>query len=227
VYTLVAFEDNVLVEYSQHTGNFIQISRLLLQELVGEPNGKASVSKSNNDFHFVIHDGLVFMCMTQDKFSIGKSFAYLNEIKTNFIAQYEGEWENAKPLEMNNSFSRFLKSKKAHYESAQGDLIGQINQEIADTNKTVLNNLEKVLDRGAKIEILMEKTEQLDNLSLTMVTRTRDLKHKLWLRNVKLGIAIACVAVILILIAIGIGCSKNGFLDRCIKPRTNHNATHI
>eukprot|EP01129_Flabellula_baltica_P012981 TRINITY_DN5960_c0_g1_i1.p1 TRINITY_DN5960_c0_g1~~TRINITY_DN5960_c0_g1_i1.p1 ORF type:complete len:165 (-),score=32.57 TRINITY_DN5960_c0_g1_i1:8-502(-) len=164
------------------------------------------------------------MVMAKTGFSVSKSYAFLADVMNQFIQQYDGEWEDASPLEMNNSFSRYMANKKAFYETATSDKIGQVNKQLEDTKQIILSNLEKVLERGASIEILLDKTSEMENLSFTMADRSKKLKNALWWRNAKLTIAIVVIVIIIILILVSIGCSQTGFLDLCFPPNTNTTA---
>ena len=59
-----------------------------------------------------------------------------------------------------------------------------------------MQNLERVLQRGEKIELLVQKTEELQANSQEFRKVSTDLKKHFWWRNVKLWIiAIVCLLV--------------------------------
>lgn len=60
----------------------------------------------------------------------------------------------------------------------------------------MVQNLEKVLQRGEQIELLVEKTEQLQTNAAEFKKVSTDLKRHYWWRNVKIWIiAGVCVVV--------------------------------
>jgi vesicle-associated membrane protein 7 len=67
-----------------------------------------------------------------------------------------------------------------------------------------LNNLDKIIERGQKIEIMVKKAETLADQSLDMRDTSRKVKNKMWWKNKKvcIGIVVAVVAVIAVIVII-------------------------
>ncbi len=61
-----------------------------------------------------------------------------------------------------------------------------IKRNIHEIKDLMINNIEKILDRGEKIENLIVKTDELSNLSHGFRITTRNLKTTLCCRNLKL-----------------------------------------
>lgn len=55
----------------------------------------------------------------------------------------------------------------------------------------------QVLDRGERLELLVDKTDHLQNEAFVFKRQSRQLKNKLWWRNVRL------LALVFLMIAIG------------------------
>ena len=79
--------------------------------------------------------------------------------------------------------------------NSKTDKFSQIHEQIDATVDVMVQNLERVLQRGEKIELLVQKTEELQANSLEFRKVSTDLKNHYWWRNVKLWI-IAGVCVI-------------------------------
>lgn len=54
----------------------------------------------------------------------------------------------------------------------------------------MVQNLERVLQRGERIELLVQKTEELQTNAATFRKTSTDLKRHFWWRNVKIWIAV-------------------------------------
>ena len=65
----------------------------------------------------------------------------------------------------------------------------------------------QVLDRGERIELLVDKTDHLQQESFVFRREARQLKNKLWWKNLRLWLIIAGVAIFLLYIAIAVICS--------------------
>ena len=73
--------------------------------------------------------------------------------------------------------------------------------------------MDKVIERGEKIEILVKKSETLSEQSLDMKNTARTVKNKMWWKNKKILIGIIIIVLILIFLLLGIIC---GFtFDKC------------
>jgi len=55
---------------------------------------------------------------------------------------------------------------------------------------------EKVLERGEKIELLVDKTDQLNQTSVNFRKKATQLKRSMWWKNVKLTIMIILILIV-------------------------------
>lgn len=78
----------VLAEYTEHDGNFQQISRLLLRKLRNEK--KLTVDYDNYQFHYYKDEEtrVSFLCLTE-MLSYELAFGFLNDMRKEFYNKYE------------------------------------------------------------------------------------------------------------------------------------------
>lgn len=62
-----------------------------------------------------------------------------------------------------------------------------------------MRNLDKAIDRGEKIEILVQKTQTMADTSYDLNKTARAVKRKMWWKNKKM-----CLAIIVLVIILGI-----------------------
>jgi len=62
--------------------------------------------------------------------------------------------------------------------------------------------MDKVIERGEKIEVLVKKSETLADQSLDMRDTSRKVKNKMWWKNKKVMIGIIVVVVVIIAIIV-------------------------
>ena len=60
----------------------------------------------------------------------------------------------------------------------------------------MVNNIEKVIDRGERIEILVDKTEALSQASFAFKKRSTALRRQMWWKNQKLVLMMVCVGIL-------------------------------
>jgi maltodextrin utilization protein YvdJ len=62
--------------------------------------------------------------------------------------------------------------------------------------------MDKVIERGQKIEVLVKKSEMMSDQSIDMHSTASRVKNKMWWKNKKAIIAIIGVVVVVIIIII-------------------------
>ncbi len=88
IHSLIArHPDIVLCEHSDHTGNFLQISRIILQKVI-KPETKQSIVYDNHKFIYINENKITYLCLIE---GLGDSvaFAFLNDIKKKLLQSYD------------------------------------------------------------------------------------------------------------------------------------------
>lgn len=95
-YVLVAKRpDVVLAEYSEHSGNFVQIAVDLLKRI--EPETKKTFELQEYLFHYIDEDGLILLCMTDKMMQKRIAFTFLADVRKRLQETYSAfELQNAK-----------------------------------------------------------------------------------------------------------------------------------
>jgi len=66
------------------------------------------------------------------------------------------------------------------------DKFKQVQGEIETVKDVMVKNIEKVLERGERIEILDDKTDSLNQASFVFKKRSTALRRAMWWKNQKL-----------------------------------------
>jgi len=114
--------------------------------------------------------------------------------------------------------------------SPEADEIRNIKTKLSEVMDVMVQNIDKVLERGEKIEVLVTQTNKLQTHSYRMQRSATKLKRRLWWKNVYLWLCIifCCIILILVVAAIimialwklGIFDSSSGGGKRALSPRT-------
>lgn len=78
------------------------------------------------------------------------------------------------------------------------DAISSVQREIDDVRGIMTRNIEGLLERGERIDLLVDKTDRLGGNAREFRVRSRGLKRKMWWKNVKLMSLLALVLVLII-----------------------------
>ena len=100
-------------------------------------------------------------------------FTLINDVISTFIEQYPFWKVYDKHTECDTVEGLLNK----YQEPEKIDPITKINQELAETKEIMVQNIDKVLARGEKIEVLMDKSKDLSNTSKTFYKKSKRLNR--------------------------------------------------
>lgn len=86
------------------------------------------------------------------------------------------------------------------------DAISNVRGEIDNVRGIMSQNIESLLERGERIDLLVDKTDRLGGSANEFRIRSRGLRRKMWWKNVKLMVLLAVVVIFLIYLFVGMGC---------------------
>lgn len=155
IYSLVSRGTDVLCESTttHMTGNFSTVTRVLLKKI--PPNdAKLSYVYDKYIFHYMVVSGLTYLCMTDPEFNRLQAFTFLGDIKDRFLAIYGDRGKSVQAYSLNADFQKELETKMEHFNSRSENRISQVREELNQVKDVVMGNIDKVLDRGEKIELL-------------------------------------------------------------------------
>ncbi|KAH3761765.1 vesicle-associated membrane protein [Pelomyxa schiedti] len=205
IYGVVARGNSVLAEFTPNTGNFAGVSRRILEK-IPQTDCKMTYTYDNYNFHYEVDDSLTYLCMCEKDFSVRKAFGFLDDIKNRFKATYGDRGKVVPAGSMNSEFSRVLAKQMDYFSNDPGaDKISKVRADVAEVQKVMTENIERVLDRGERIELLVDKTEHLQTTALGFKKSSTQLKNKMWWLNAKLiAIGVAILLVLILIIILGI-----------------------
>tara|TARA_A100001015_G_C14938292_1_gene691428 strand:- start:698 stop:1369 length:672 start_codon:yes stop_codon:yes gene_type:complete len=207
LYSLVSRKDVVLAEFTPASGNFPQIVRSFLPKLSVD-DGRMSYTYDNYVFHYCCEDTIIYLAMCDEVAREQRRvpFAFLDDIKSKFVSMYGDKAQTAIAFSMNKEFSKTLKKQMEFFNSPSGDSFSTLNSKIDEVKNVMYENIESVLARGEKLEILVDKSEALQQQAFVFQRSARDLKSAMWWRQIKIYLLIFALVVVFILIISMVAC---------------------
>lgn len=106
VYALIARQQSVLCEFTDKSGNFPTVTRVVLKHLAQQqgadsgstasPGATKSVFPYNEfNFFFLHEEGLTYMCMAEEQVQTNVAFAMLTELRDAFVEHYGEQGKTA------------------------------------------------------------------------------------------------------------------------------------
>lgn len=88
-----------------------------------------------------------------------------------------------------SEFGTYLASQMEFFSSdVAADRIRGVQNEIQGVKDIAVANIEKVLERGERIEVLVDKTDSLNQASFAFKKRSTALRRQMWWKNQKVRI---------------------------------------
>ncbi|CDU23894.1 related to vesicle-associated membrane protein 7 [Sporisorium scitamineum] len=204
VLALVAKGSHILAEtHDPAHDRFLPAAQTILSRI---PPNSSKLSYAFEDwlFHYVSQDGMVYMAVADADTGRRMPFAFLAHVQKKFLSTYElPTTEDAatstdySPLTttLSNLIQQFNTDPQAV------DPIAQAKTELAGVKDIMTQNVEQILNRGERIELLMDRTDNAANQSMAFRRRAVGLRRQMWWKNVKvMGLAGFSGVVVLVLL---------------------------
>lgn len=121
-----------------------------------------------------------------------------------FNANYSNEDIVSAPVYgMASEFNRQIEDLMSTFsQDPPADPIKQAQEEIGGVKQIMVQNIEQILARGERIELLVDKTDNMSHQARAFRKRSQALRRRMWYRNVKLLVLSGIFGVILLFLLI-------------------------
>ncbi|KAG6605974.1 Vesicle-associated membrane protein 714, partial [Cucurbita argyrosperma subsp. sororia] len=199
LYAVVARGTVILAEFSAVAGNTGAVARRILEKLPDEADSRLCFSQERYIFHILRSDGLTFLCMANDTFGRRIPFSYLEDVHMRFMKNYGRVAHYAPAYAMNDEFSRVLHQQMEFFSSnPSADTLNRVRGEVNEIRTVMVDNIEKILERGDRIELLVDKTATMQDGAFHFKKQSKRLHRALWMKNAKLLALMTCLIIVLL-----------------------------
>ncbi|XP_003737473.1 vesicle-associated membrane protein 722 [Galendromus occidentalis] len=169
-----------------------------------EVDTKTSFSAGGFKFHIQVQAGMVFCCGATPEAGVRLPFLFLAELSKRFtLTSLPSRAYNAEEHEFDREFQAILKDTLDSFNSGKsGDQVEQLKSQVNDVKGIMQENIKKALDRGARMDDLVDQTENLESQSVTFRAQSGRVRRKMWLQNLKMWIIIGVVVSVVVLLII-------------------------
>uniref|UniRef100_A0A8C5KT56 AP-3 complex subunit delta-1 n=1 Tax=Jaculus jaculus TaxID=51337 RepID=A0A8C5KT56_JACJA len=189
LFAVVARGTTILAKHAWCGGNFLEVTEQILAKIPSE-NNKLTYSHVNVVYFYYCY-----------------SFSFLNEVKKRFQTTYGSRAQTALPYAMNSEFSSVLAAQLKHHSENKGlDRVMETQAQVDELKGIMVRNIDLVAQRGERLELLIDKTENLVDSSVTFKTTSRNLARAMCMKNIKLTVIIIIVAIVFIYIIVSLLC---------------------
>ncbi|KOM37941.1 hypothetical protein LR48_Vigan03g132300 [Vigna angularis] len=165
---------------------------------------------------FVLGTGFAYCVVAVESAGRQIPIAFLERIKEEFTKKYAGgKAATAAAQSLNREFGPKLKEQMQYCVDHPEEIskLAKVKAQVSEVKGVMMENIEKVLDRGEKIELLVDKTENLRSQAQDFRQQGTKIRRKMWFQNMKiklivLGILIALILIIVLSVCGGFHCGK-------------------
>lgn len=215
IYSLVARGLTVLCEYTSYSGNFSTVAVQCLSKVGQQRAKKVTFTCDGHTFNFLTEGEYTFLVVADEAYGRSIPFKFLDHVKDDFLASWSTKALTAAAYSLNTAYGRKLKEHMDYCEQNPDklDKVAAVQKQVDEVKHVMIENIEKVLDRGEKIELLVDKTQSLRNSADTFHRQGKQLRRQMWWNNLKMKLIIffiiaAIIFVIFLIACKGFQCTK-------------------
>jgi len=205
LYSVVSRGTIILAKHASCPGNFVEVTEQILSKINVKENSKLTYSHSHYLFHYVCEDGLIYLCISEDDFERSRAFGFLNEIKRRFQTTYGRRAQTALPYAMNSDFSMVLAAEMKAF-STDDNKVARMQTQVEDLKNIMVRNIDGLQQRGEKLELLIDRSENLEAGAVSFRTRSHQLERAMCLKNAKITIILVGLAGLVLFIIVTASC---------------------
>ena len=217
IYTLIGNESSPtpLAEISLAGGNFHLMAIKLLDKCKGEVNISRSYAyEQEYMFHYHNKDGLSVLCMANASYSNRLAYEFLFKIRDKIFEEYGKEFNQAIGFSLKKHFIEEVKQIMQNYNIKKEDKIAVVQKNIDEVKNIMIQNIDKILERGDKIEILVTKTDELQSNAVVFNKTAKKVKMHFLCKNLRLTILVSLILLAVIMLIVILSCGGFNF-DKC------------
>jgi len=233
LYACIAHNTTILSEHtSSAASQTSKLASLVLPKIQHKEPQKLTYTHNSNFIHYIASapseypstqasaGGLTYLVIADSSLGRRIPFGFLLEIKRRFLEKFPVADTDYAALESYGagSFNTEMKKLMVDYgttQSGKQDAIQNVQGEIENVRGIMSQNIESLLERGERIDLLVDKTDRLGGSAHDFRVRSRNLRRQMWFKNVKLMALLIVVVIFLIYLFVGFGCGLPGW-SKCV-----------
>ena len=128
-------------------------------------------------------EGLMVFHMVDEIVEQMIPYAFVQDIHAKFLKAHGNQ-----DLQTNDTFSRVLRQQMDYYSNnPDADGFQRVLGQLKEIRHVLMENIDKILERGQKLDVLVEKTRSIRDQNFKFEKQARRLKGTSWWRNICSG----------------------------------------
>ncbi|KAF1806358.1 vesicle-associated membrane protein [Mucor lusitanicus] len=177
IHGLIAHGTTIVAEYKTDKDiDDLTVVQAILDKIPPN-NSKLTYVYDRYLFHYISEGGITYMCMANESFGRRIPFVFLQDIQSKILANYTKAQILDAPAYGMSSFNKVIEKQMDFYSNDKNaDKLKQVQGEIDQVKDVMTHNIERVLERGERIDILVDRTDGLSQQAFAFKKRSTLLK---------------------------------------------------
>jgi len=187
IHALVAKGTTILAEHKSGQRDFSQATQTILSKIPPN-NSKLTYVWEQYLFHYVSEGGFTYLVMADDSAGRRMPFTFLTELQQKFVAlpsaSSSDSLSSAPAYALQGSFGPTIAQLMHTYNTnPPADELARAQSELAQVKDIMVQNVEQILSRGERIELLVDKTDNMASQATAFRRGARTVRRSMWWKN--------------------------------------------
>eukprot|EP00882_Tetradesmus_deserticola_P005130 GHRQ01005403.1.p1 GENE.GHRQ01005403.1~~GHRQ01005403.1.p1 ORF type:complete len:271 (+),score=123.77 GHRQ01005403.1:462-1274(+) len=221
VYTFVARGTTVLAEYAAISGNFKTVGIECLQNAQMQED-KFVVTADQYTFNFLIRQGYTYLAVADEAYGRQIPFAFLERVADAFTEKFGEKGRTAAEGGLHASFSPVMQRQLTYCMEHPEEIskMASVQRKVDEVKGVMLQNVEQVLVRGERLDVLVDRTDDLRDQAARFQKQGTQLRKRMWWQNFRVKLIVIGVVVLLVVVIFLLACFTNG--RNCVKTGSSN-----
>jgi vesicle-associated membrane protein 7 len=173
--------------------------------------------------HCSIQNDYTYLCIAAESFGRRIPFALLDSLQQRF-QRYLQSGNHPSALSTGSTHHKFSDfanttmrqlvesySTDTSVPSALDTRVRRVQGELDQVRDVMSQNIERVMERGEKLDVLIDKTDTLNQAAFAFRQTSTALKRRMWWRNTRITVLLIVITVVAIYLLVCAGCGFPGW----------------
>lgn len=148
--------------------------------------------------------------MTSSSFSNRKAYQFIFDLRDKLFENYGDQLTQAIGFGIKKHMIDEIKQMMIDYSSNE-DKIAIVNRNVNEVKDIMVQNIEKIIARGEKIEILVSKSEELEVNARVFKKAANKVKLHFCCKNIKLTLIVVFILIAILVVVVILSCGGFDF----------------
>mmetsp|Transcript_33498 Transcript_33498/g.60063 ORF Transcript_33498/g.60063 Transcript_33498/m.60063 type:complete len:208 (-) Transcript_33498:1155-1778(-) len=197
IYAAVAQKNSIFAEHPEkEQARLADVCARIVAQVPLNENGKKTFTEDTYKFHYKSLGERVYICVAHTETPMRVCYSFLESLDPLLAKDF-------------NSPKKILKERMEFHNDPGSDKLGNLQNEIDEVKDVMMDNIERVLQRGEKLDALAETSNALATNAQDFHRTSRSLHRAYCMKYAKLIALVVCLVIVLILIIVFAVCNPD------------------